>query len=130
MRFIVDTHVWLWWNQEPERLSKPAQDLLENPENQVCLSAASVWEMAIKHGLGKLRLPQPIRQYVLTRVARDGHLILDITGAHALESSNLPPHHRDPFDRMLIAQARIERIPILTADPMLRKYAVKTIPAD
>ncbi len=102
---------------------------MEDPDNEVCLSVASIWEMSIKFSLGKLRLPQPVRPYVLTRVAKDAFTLLDIQAKHALECAALPWHHRDPFDRMLAAQAKIERVPLLTADPVFGKYGVKILKA-
>ena len=102
---------------------------MENGGNQPCLSVASVWEIAIKFSLGKLKLPQPPKQYVLSRVARDAVSLLDVTAGHALECTDLPPYHKDPFDRLIIAQAKVERIPVLTADVMFAKYPVKVLVA-
>ena len=113
----------------PERLSTRARGLVESDEHELYLSAASAWEIAIKHGLGKLRLPEPPSRYVPSRVAMLRVLTLPIEHEHALRVGELPPHHRDPFDRMLVAQAQIERLHILTADSVFTKYDVEIIDA-
>ena len=112
-----------------ERLSSEARSLLEGREHELCLSAASAWEIAIKYSQGKLRLPDPPVKYVPTRLERFGVLSLAIDQAHALHASTLPLHHRDPFDRILVAQAQLEQLSILTSDPMFEAYDVRTIAA-
>ena len=112
-----------------ERLSSHARSLVEGHEHELCLSAASAWEIAIKYSQGKLRLPDPPLKYVPTRLERLGVLSLPIDQAHALHVSTLPLHHRDPFDRLLIAQAQLEHLPILTSDPVFAAYDVRTIAA-
>ena len=129
MRILLDTQCWLWMSLAPERFSATARRLLEDRQHALYLSAASAWEIAIKHALGKLRLPEPPASYVPARVAALGVLSLPIDHQHALHVASLPPHHRDPFDRMLVAQAQIEELPIMTADPVFSGYAVTTIPA-
>ena len=114
---------------EPERLSTRSRKLLRDEQSELLLSAASAWEIAIKVALGKLRLPEPVADYVTSRLAQGGMRSLPIEHAHALHVATLPPHHRDPFDRMLIAQAQIEDLPILTSDRRFRSYAVKVIRA-
>lgn len=113
----------------PERFSSPARHLLEDRQHALYLSAASAWEIAIKHALGKLRLPEAPVSYVPARVAALGVLALPIDHRHALHVASLPPHHRDPFDRMLVAQAQIEELPIMTADPVFSSYDVTAIRA-
>jgi PIN domain nuclease of toxin-antitoxin system len=113
----------------PERLSARARKLLTDPGNELLLSAASAWELAIKWTLGKLRLPEPVAQYVTSRMAAGGVTPLPIAHAHALRVADLPQHHRDPFDRLLIAQALVDHLPILTADPQFRAYPVKVLRA-
>lgn len=113
----------------PERLSQAAVDLLETPENEIFLSAASCWEIAIKHQLGKLLLPGPPHDYVPDRMLASGVSGLPVEVRHAVAVAELPTHHRDPFDRLLIAQATLESMPILTADPQLRRYGIETIDA-
>jgi len=129
MRFIVDTQVWLWWYAQPEKIGSKAQTLMESPGNEIFLSVASVWEIGIKYSTGKLRLPEPAKEYVLSRIARDAFSLLDVKATHALESASLPWHHKDPFDRLIIAQSRIENLPIMTSDGQFGKYEAKLIPA-
>ena len=129
MRALLDTQCWLWWIASPERLSREALGLIADGGNRFFFSAASAWEIAIKHALGKFSLPEPPAAFVPPRLARDRIHVLAVSLEHALEMAGLAPHHRDPFDRLLIAQSRIEDLPILTADPIFRKYEVKLIPA-
>jgi PIN domain nuclease of toxin-antitoxin system len=129
MRVLLDTQCWLWMTLSPERFSARARALVEARENVLYLSAASAWEIAIKHALGKLRLPEPPVTYVPARVAALGVQPLAIEHQHALHVATLPAHHRDPFDRLLVAQAQLDDLPILTADPAIGVYDVTTIPA-
>jgi PIN domain nuclease of toxin-antitoxin system len=107
-----------------DRLSPPTRALLEDPENQLFLSAASAWEIAIKYALGKLPLPIPPTEYVPSRMETSGISPLPVQHSHALLAGSLPRHHGDPFDRILIAQAQLEAVPILTADRQFEAYAV------
>jgi PIN domain nuclease of toxin-antitoxin system len=127
MNVLVDTQCWLWMQAAPERLPARARDVLADANQQLFLSAASIWEMAIKTGLGKLKLPLPLDEYVHTRLDQSHTNVLPIDHYHALRVGGLPPHHRDPFDRMLVAQAQVERWPIVTADPQLAAYDVEVI---
>ena len=127
MKLLLDTQAWLWSLAEPERLNDRAQTLLADLHNQLYLSSASVWEISIKAGLGKLPLPEPPTTYVTSRMKSQGILALNITYSHALEVFSLPAHHRDPFDRMLIAQSLVEKLPILTADPLFKVYDVEIV---
>src|SRR5215471_1187906 len=129
MRILLDTQCWLWMSLAPERFSGRGRRLVEDTSNTLYFSAASAWEIAIKHGLGKLRLPEPPATYVASRAAALGVVPLAIELAHALRVSVLPPFHRDPFDRLLVAQAQIDDLTLLTADPAIRQYAVDTIDA-
>lgn len=129
MKLLIDTQCWLWMNASPERLSTRNQKLLRDPKNERFLSTASIWEIAIKFQIGKLPLPTAPNDYVPSRLALTLTVPLPISAAHALRVGDLPPHHRDPFDRMLIAQALIEGLPILTADRKFEKYAVEVISA-
>lgn len=124
MRLLLDTHGWLWMRAEPERLADSSRRLLRDPANELFLSAASAWEIAIKFAAGKLRLPQPPAAFIAQRLAEDQAVALPILHAHALRAGELPPHHRDPFDRLLIAQAQIEGLTVLTADREFGKYDV------
>jgi PIN domain nuclease of toxin-antitoxin system len=103
-------------------------DLLSNPDNELYLSAASTWEIAIKYCLGKLPLPEPPALFVPPRLSRDGVISLPVEHAHTLAVAELPPHHNDPFDRLLVAQARIERMSLASVDAVLKKYEVELLP--
>ena len=129
MNILLDTQCWLWMALSPDRLSASACALVETGDNELYLSAASAWEIAIKHSLGKLRLPEPPARYVPSRLDVLRTRPLPIEHSHALHVATLPDHHRDPFDRLLIAQAQLEELPILTADPVFARYEVTTIAA-
>lgn len=127
MRLLLDTHVWLWMLSDPPRLTHEARELISDPENELLLSAVSSWEISIKFALGKLGLPEPPAEYVPSRMIETGVVGLPIEHAHALAVATLPSHHRDPFDRILIAQAMIESIPIITADEQFIPYDVQLV---
>lgn len=129
MRVLLDTHVWLWMIAAPERLSKKGRSIVIAAENELVLSAASAWEIAIKFALGKLRLPETPASYIPRLMARTAVTPLPVHARHALHVATLPKHHRDPFDRLLVAQAQLEDLPILTADATFRRYDVKTVRA-
>ena len=129
MRILLDTQCFLWMSLAPERFTARTRRLVEAQETLLYLSAASAWEIAIKHALGKLRLPQPPSSYVPARVAGLGVQPVAIDQQHALHVATLPLHHRDPFDRLLIAQAQLDDLSILTADPLFDAYDVATIAA-
>ncbi len=126
MRLLLDTHVFLWLQTEPERLG-PALSTISDPGNELLLSAASSWEIAIKHGLGRLDLPEPPASYVPDRMARMGATPLAVEHPHVLTVADLPPVHRDPFDRLLVAQARLLGLGLVTADPVFARYDVDVI---
>lgn len=130
MTILLDTQCWLWWLVSPEKLSPSALDQLADGENTLLLSAASSWEIAIKYALGKLPLPEPPETFVPSRIARDGVTPLPVEHTHALRVSALPLHHRDPFDRLIIAQAQIEAVPVMTVDPVFLRYGVEVIRGD
>ena len=127
MRLLIDTQCWLWSLSEPERLNVEARRVIAGSQNAVLLSAASSWEIAIKVGLRKLKLPEPPSRYVPARLAEQGMSALPVEHVHALRVAELPPHHHDPFDRLLVAQAQIERMTLLTADPQIVVYDVDTL---
>lgn len=120
MRLLLDTHVWLWATMDPERLGDAARSAIET-ETELVLSVASLWEMAIKHAAGKLRIDGNLASFRQT-VSRMHGSELVIRPEHALAAAALPQHHRDPFDRMLIAQATIEGLTLVTADETIRSY--------
>lgn len=113
----------------PRRLSQRSRELLQDPGNQLYLSAASSWEIAIKYALGKLPLPLPPMEYVLSRMETSGTSPLPVQHSHALHAGSLPLHHADPFDRLLIAQAQLENLGILTADRQFEAYEVDLLRA-
>jgi PIN domain nuclease of toxin-antitoxin system len=122
LKLLLDTHVVLWW-LAGDSVSEEAERQLADPTNRVLLSAAVVWEVAIKRSLGKLAAPADLVP-VLTEA---GAAATPITLEHAAAVEHLPPHHRDPFDRLLIAQAKVERAAIVSADPVLRAYDVPVV---
>lgn len=128
-RILLDTHVWLWMNGSPARLRSEARTLLEDSQHQLFLSAASTWEIGLKHQAGKLDLPGAPTRYLPARMAENGIRALPIDVVHTLRAASLPAHHKDPFDRLLVAQAQIEELEFMTADPILRAYDVVLIPA-
>ena len=129
MKILLDTHVWLWTLSAPERLSTATQDLLLQAQTEPFLSAASVWEIAIKYQLGKLPLPETPEAFIPKRLLRDGITPLMVSHLHAARVATLPRHHQDPFDRLLIAQAQLEKVPLMTADEKFRAYDVELLQA-
>lgn len=123
MRILIDTHVFLWWDRQLRRLSRPLRAAIEDEANDVYLSAASVWEIAIKRTLGKLTFSRPI----VDAASELGFDILPVTGMHAERAGGLPRHHDDPFDRLIVAQADLESMVLGTQDPILRPYAVSIL---
>lgn len=130
MKILLDTQCWLWMLAEPERLSARARRLVQRAEHDTYLSAASAWEIAIKWGLGKLTLPADPVEFVGSRLEQSGVIPLPIRHTHALEVARLAPHHHDPFDRLLVAQAQVEGMTLLTADRQLEPYDVRLEWAD
>ena len=127
MKFLLDTSVFLWALDADFRLNARAKEILTAPSHELVLSAVSVWEIAIKFALGSLPLPKAPSEYISVAVRTWGLRTLDITDEHALRAGELPLHHRDPFDRMLIAQAVAEKMTLLTADRTFRPYKVEMI---
>lgn len=126
MRLLLDTHVFLWLLAEPERLGGHL-GTLGDPANDLLVSAASSWEIAIKVQIGRLDLPGDPRRYVPDRLRAIGAEPLPVEHSHALAVGELPPLHRDPFDRLLVAQARDLRLRIVTADSQIARYEVDTL---
>lgn len=121
MKYLLDTHLLLWAAAEPGRLAKKTRALLEDPDNVLMFSAASLWEVAIKAGLG--RPDFTVEPAVLRRGLLDnGYVELPVDSEHAVATGTLPPIHRDPFDRLLVAQAQVEGITLLTSDPVVAQY--------
>ena len=127
VKFLLDTHCWLWLQTDRERFDADLLESLAAPTSRRYLSAASVWEIVIKHAIGKLPLPEPPAIYVPERMRVSRVRELPITHAHALAVGVLPPHHRDAFDRVLVAQAQSEGLTLVTADSTFTRYDVPLI---
>jgi len=127
MRLLLDTQAFLWFIADDPRLSVTARAVIEDPTNERLFSIASVWEMAIKHSLGKLVVADPFNRFVANELAGNGVALLHISLEHATALASLPFHHRDPFDRLIIAQAQSENVSILSSDEMLDRYSVRRI---
>ncbi|HEY7428455.1 MAG TPA: type II toxin-antitoxin system VapC family toxin [Gemmataceae bacterium] len=127
MRLLLDTHALLWSVDDPPKLSIAALAAIQDPANDRLLSAATIWELAIKVGLGKFTLSLPYRQWMAKGIADLKLNILPVTIEYAERQSVLPPHHKDPFDRLMIAQALVEGIPIVSADAAFDPYGVTRI---
>ena len=125
--YLLDTHTYLWAVSDDRRLSEPARAILEDGHTEVFLSIVSAWEIGIKASLGKLHLDVPIRDVVATTPASLGIRSLPLSVEHVCEISTLPPVHRDPFDRMIVAQGRVEGLTLLTRDSEIAGYEVETL---
>src|SRR5882672_912191 len=119
--------IWLWSISSPERMNSAAREILENGKEQIFFSAASAWELSIKARSGKLQLPAPPGECIPAFTARQGLWPLPVTQLHAVKVFDLPRHHNDPFDRLLVAQAQVEDMAILTADLDFKKYPVQVV---
>ena len=128
MRILLDTHIFLWAITSDSRLSPAQRDLFLDHASDLFLSVASVWEILIKTGLGRLPMPTPSTDYIVRQMEKNRIALLPIRVAHLAELETLPPLHRDPFDRMLVAQARAEKMPLLSADAAIRQYPVEILP--
>jgi PIN domain nuclease of toxin-antitoxin system len=127
MRFLIDTHCWLWTFSEPEKLNGAALALIESGENTALFSTISVAEIGIKIGIGKLRLSGSAKEFMVSGIESSGVKTMPLYAHHAIRVAELPLHHRDPFDRLLIAQAQAEGVPLMTADSTIAKYDVEII---
>jgi PIN domain nuclease of toxin-antitoxin system len=125
MSLLLDSHSFLWFIEGNPRLSAHARSLMADPANVLFLSIASVWEMAIKVSLGKLQLDQPFDALMPGQITLHSINVLDISLAHTIEVSRLPFHHRDPFDRLIIAQSQVERLPIVGIDGVFDLYGIE-----
>ncbi len=127
MNVLLDTHAFLWFCQDDPSLSATARATMEDPLNRKLVSVTSCWEIAIKTGLGKLHLGEPSGTYIPNALARTGFELLPIKLSHATAVESLPLHHKDPFDRLLVVQAIIEVMPIISVDAVLDSYGVTRI---
>jgi PIN domain nuclease of toxin-antitoxin system len=124
---LLDTHVWLWWMLGSSRIGKKAQRIMFDPETTLYFSTASAWEIAIKYSIGKLTLPAPPASYIAARAAGGDFRIVDVRLEHALGVADLPRHHDDPFDRLLVAQCIVEGFQFITADRRLAMYDIDLV---
>lgn len=127
MRALLDTHTFLWWIADSSKLSKKVYNIIKSTKNELFISAVSGWEIAIKAKLGRLRISGKLELFLSEQFSINAFQILPITISHALHVYSLPNIHRDPFDHMLIAQAQLEDLPILTFDREIAKYKVRVI---
>ncbi len=127
MKILLDTNVFLWAITDDARLRKAQRSAYSDAANDLYLSVASVWEILIKTGLGKLPLPVPAADYIHRQMEKNRVTALGIQSRHLVELEKLPPLHRDPFDRMLVAQARAEKMPVMTGDRAIARYGVKVM---
>ncbi len=127
MQVLLDTHSFLWWIDNDPRLSETAYATIQSGSNELFFSAASGWEIAIKTKIGKLRLPANLAQFITEELHRNNIAVMSIDLRHTLHVYTLPLLHRDPFDRILIAQSQLNEMPILTVDPTISRYGVETI---
>jgi PIN domain nuclease of toxin-antitoxin system len=130
LKAILDTHVFLWWITDDPLLPEKIRRIISDGNNELYLSAASCWEIAIKASLGKLSLPGKPDVFISEQLAINSIQSLPVQSSHALHVFSLPAFHKDPFDRLLIAQAELEKIPIITSDSMISLYRVKVLWAD
>ena len=127
MKLLLDTHIFIWWTDQPEKLSPSALSALEDEANELLLSVASVWEMQIKTQLGKLKLRLPLKVLVENQQETNDLTVSPVALTHVLALDALPFHHKDPFDRLLIAQSIAEGLTIVTADSQFSAYSVKLL---
>jgi PIN domain nuclease of toxin-antitoxin system len=126
VRLLLDTHTFMWWDSDPAKLSATALALCNDPTNELLLSVTSLWEMQIKYQLGKLSLRIPLVEMVSQQQATNGVIILPILPAHVFALERLPTPHKDPFDRLLVAQANSESATLVSADAIFAAYPVHT----
>lgn len=127
MNYLIDTHVFLWGAVDETRISKKAFSVMENADNDLYISSASIWEIIIKARAGKLELPFKINQFIADQMSALKLKPLPIQISHAENLYKLPDHHKDPFDRMLVSQAQVENIDIITSDLLIAKYDIKVV---
>ncbi len=127
MKALIDTHVFLWWITDDRRISLTAEEIIEDGNNDLYFSSASCWEIAIKSNLGRIVLPDKPVSFIASQLSTNSIQALPIHVVHALNIINLPDIHKDPFDRMLISQAQMEKLPIITSDVVIDKYDVEVI---
>jgi len=125
MRALLDTHAFLWWISDDARLSDRCRAIISSGVNEILFSAVSAWEIAVKVGIGRLAVPGDLENYTMEQVSRNRFEVLPISISHAVRVSRLPNHHKDPFDRMLVAQAQVEKVTILSGDTQIARYPIR-----
>lgn len=126
-RYLIDTHCWLWWHIEPDRLGPESIRLIENGETELYFSVVSAWEITIKLALSKLELPVPPVNYIPSRLQQSPMKILPVHLEHTINVGRLATHHKDPFDRLLIAQAKSENLTVITHDSQFARYDLEIV---
>ena len=124
-RYLIDTHIWLWWHMAPEKIQPEYFEIIENGDNEILFSTVSAWEIVIKYNLGKLKLPFPPKEYIPKRLEVSFMEVLPVQLEHSLKVQELPNFHNDPFDRLLIAQALAEKLVVITEDQQFEMYHEK-----
>jgi len=127
MRLLLDTHAFIWYTTDSSEISRKGRSLIDNGENDILLSTASVWEMAIKHSIGRLTFSRPFMEFIKQQIAVNRIDILEITFDHIEVVASLALHHLDPFDRLIIAQSMAQQIPILSVDAIFDAYAIARV---
>ncbi len=127
MRYLLDTHTLIWFIGGDFQLSSTARSLIDDERNELFFSVANLWEMAIKSSIGKLQLSQPFDELFPAQLESNSIEILPVTVVHLKTVCNLPFYHRDPFDRLMAAQALVERLPVISVDSLLEKYAIERV---
>ncbi|MBW4452514.1 MAG: type II toxin-antitoxin system VapC family toxin [Nostoc indistinguendum CM1-VF10] len=127
MRFLLDTHTFIWYVTDNSRLSNQVVELINNENNEILLSITSLWEIAIKQNLGKLSFNQPFEIFIIQQLNLNDFRLLDIKISHVAVVATLPLHHRDPFDRILIAQSVVENIPLLSVDKIFDAHPIRPV---
>ncbi len=127
MKLLLDTHTFIWWSNEPTRLSENALIACQDNNNTLILSVVSVWEMEIKMQLGKLKISRPMEEWIKSQQQTNGLQVLPVELTHVLNLGSLPLHHKDPFDRLLIAQAVVEGATLVSVDPIFSNYSANVL---
>jgi PIN domain nuclease of toxin-antitoxin system len=127
MKYLLDTHAFLWWVADDEQLSVTARNIISNPDNQIYFSVVSAWEIVIKTGTGKLILPEVPAIYIPSRIASNQFQILPVSLNHILSIPHLEKYHKDPFDRLLIAQSYTEKLALISIDSLICQYSIQII---
>ncbi|MBW1951365.1 MAG: type II toxin-antitoxin system VapC family toxin [Deltaproteobacteria bacterium] len=127
MRYLLDTHAFLWFITNDKRLSETAHRIIRDRNNEIFFSAASAWEISIKTALGRLSIEGDLEPFLVGQLVENGFLSLPVTVPHAAHVFTLPDIHKDPFDRIRVSQARLENMPLITRDPMVRQYDIEAV---